>query len=321
MRNKCFTLLSILFFASSNIYSQFLNTPRISQHQKIEQTIGMNTVTIDYHRPGVNGREIWGKLVPYGLTKFQFGNGNPAPWRAGANENTVITFSDDAKIEGKDLKAGSYGLFMIPEPEEWTIIFSSNYTSWGSFFYNESEDVLRVKVKPEPAEFTEWLSYNFDNLDLNSAIISLHWEKLKIPFKVEFNTNKIAIESIDNQLRNRAGFTWQGYQQAAFYTLQNNINLDMGEKWVNKSIQMNENVNNKNLLGYIYMSQNKMEDAKKIFEENAEKYSDNWNVYDSLGEYYLKVGNKAKGKEFYTKALMMAPQNQQKRIKDIIDKI
>ncbi len=321
MQNKFFSFIIILFLISSNIFSQFLNTPRISPHQKIEQTIGISTVTIDYHRPGVKGREIWGKLVPYGLTEFQFGNGNPAPWRVGADENTTITFSDDVKVEGKDLKAGSYGLFMIPEPDEWTIIFSSNYTSWGSFFYDESEDVLRVKVKPEPAEFTEWLSYDFGNLDLNSAIISLRWEKLKIPFKVEFNTQKLAIESIENQLRNRAGFSWQGYQQAAFFSLQNNVSLEKGEKWINKSIQMNENVNNRNLLGYIYMAQNKMNEAQKVFEENIEKYPNNWNVYDSMGEFYLNVGNKEKGKEFYSKALKMAPQNQQQRIKNTIDKI
>jgi tetratricopeptide (TPR) repeat protein len=321
MRNKFFTIFSISLLICSNIFSQFLNTPQVSPRQTITQEIGMSTVTIDYHRPAVKGREIWGKLVPYGLTTSQFGNGKPAPWRAGANENTVITFSDDVKVEGKDLKAGSYGLFMIPEVDEWTIIFSSNYTSWGSFFYEDSEDVLRVKVKPQSAEFTEWLSYNFDDLNLNSAIVSLQWEKLKIPFKVEFNSEKIAIKNIDNQLRNRAGFTWQGYQQAAFYSLQNNVSLDLGEKWIDKSIQMNENVNNRNLLGYIYMAQNKMDKAQKVFEENISKYPDNWNIYDSMAEFYVKIGDKVKGKEFYKKALEMAPENQKQRIREAIDKI
>src|SRR5262249_44033523 len=118
-----------------------LNLPRISQHGETSQTIGISTVTIKYSRPLANGREVWGKIVPYGKV-----------WRSGANENTTITFSDDATIEGKALPAGTYGLHMIPDKDQWTIIFSKNSTSWGSFSYDQKEDALRVTVKPSAGE-------------------------------------------------------------------------------------------------------------------------------------------------------------------------
>lgn len=321
MRLKIYTPLLILLFVSSNIFSQFLETPRVSQHQIITQEIGVSQVVVDYHRPAVKGREIWGKLVPYGLTTFQFGNGNPAPWRAGADENTTISFSDDVKIEGKDLKAGKYGLFMIPELDEWTIIFSSNSTSWGSFFYDQADDVLRVKVKPQTTEFNEFLTYSFADLTNNSAVVNLKWEKMMIPFKIEFNTQELVVKSFENQLKNRAGFNWQGWQQAAFYTLQNNVSLDKGEEWINKSISMQENAANRNLLGYIYMAQKRTDEALKLFKENVEKYPDDWNVNDSLGEVYLNLGEKDQAKKWYKKALKMAPAGQHQRIQDILDKI
>ena len=145
-------LLIITVFFCNTLSAQLIVTPQVSPAAVIKQEIGLSWVKISYHRPGVKGREIWGKLVPYGLTTSGFGAGNPMPWRAGANENTTITFTDDAKIEGQLIKAGTYGLFMIVEPEEWTLILSSNSTSWGSFYYDKNEDILRVKLKPQTAE-------------------------------------------------------------------------------------------------------------------------------------------------------------------------
>src|SRR6266568_2643504 len=121
-----------------------LNIPRVSQRGSVTQRIGLTDITIHYHRPMVGGREIWGKTVPYGKV-----------WRAGANENTTITFSDDVTVEGKPLAAGTYGLHTIPDKDQWTIIFSKNSTSWGSFSYDEKEDALRVTVKPRAAESFE----------------------------------------------------------------------------------------------------------------------------------------------------------------------
>ncbi len=147
---------------------------RISPKAEVMQTVGFTDVRIVYSRPGVKGREIWGKLVPY-----------DAVWRAGANEATKITFSTDVTIEGKKLKKGSYSLFAIPGKNDWIIIFNKVADQWGAFEYNESEDALRVKVKTEKAIWQEWLSYTINKASDTSAVIRLEWEKIKVPIKVE----------------------------------------------------------------------------------------------------------------------------------------
>lgn len=203
------------------------------------ERIGITDITIHYDRPGVKGREgkIWGGLVHYGFADLGFGTSKAAPWRAGANENTTMEFSTDVTIEGQPLPAGKYGFFIAVQPDECTLIFSKNAASWGSFFYNEQEDALRVKVKPQPlASSVEWLQYSFENETPNSATIALSWEKLQIPFKVEVNLGKLQLESFRQELRSSKGFTWNAWQQAADYCLQNNTNLDEGLGWAQQSI-------------------------------------------------------------------------------------
>lgn len=171
-------LLAILLIGiiSVNAYSQKKEEVRISPKAEAKQTVGFTEVTINYSRPGVKGRTIWGGLVPYN-----------AVWRAGANEATKITFSTDVKINGKKLKAGSYGFFTIPTTKNWTIIFNKVADQWGAFEYNEVEDALRVEVIPEKENncWREWLAYTFTKTSDNSAVVRLEWEKLKIPFNVE----------------------------------------------------------------------------------------------------------------------------------------
>ena len=147
---------------------------RVSPKAMVKQTIGFTDVIIDYSRPGVKGRTIWGNLVPYNVV-----------WRAGADEATKLTFSTDVKINGKSLKAGSYSFFVIPTKNNWTLIFNKVATQWGAFEYNESEDVFRIEVTPEDGNFQEWLSYTITKTVDNSAIIRLEWEKIKVPFTVE----------------------------------------------------------------------------------------------------------------------------------------
>src|SRR5580704_1093088 len=132
----------------------------------IGERVGVTDVSIHYDRPGGKGREgqIWGKLIPVGFADLGFGNTKLAPWRAGANENTTIEFSTNVKVEGHDLPAGKYGFFIAYDPNECTLIFSKNSSSWGSFYYDPKEDVLRVKVKPVPSDKSvEWLKYEFVN--------------------------------------------------------------------------------------------------------------------------------------------------------------
>ncbi|NWF50508.1 MAG: DUF2911 domain-containing protein [Ignavibacteriaceae bacterium] len=147
---------------------------RISPRAEVMQQVGFTDIRIIYSRPGVKGRTIWGNLVPYNSV-----------WRAGANEATKIIFSTDVLIEGKLLKAGSYSFFTIPGKKEWILIFNKISDQWGAFEYNEAEDALRVKVKPEKSGFQEWLAYTITKTSDYSATIRLEWEKVKVPFKVE----------------------------------------------------------------------------------------------------------------------------------------
>lgn len=169
-----FLLIILVIFTNTTPAQNNKKDLRISPMAEVMQTVGFTDVRIVYSRPGVKGRTILGKLVPY-----------DAVWRAGANEATKITFSTDVKIEGKKLKKGSYSFFAIPGKNEWTLIFNKVADQWGAFEYNESEDALRVKVKTEKAIWQEWLSYTINKASDTSAVIRLEWEKIKVPFKVE----------------------------------------------------------------------------------------------------------------------------------------
>lgn len=210
-----------------------LNLPRLSQRAQITQRVGLTDITIVYHAPLAGARELFGKTVPYGQV-----------WRAGANENTTISFTGDVSVEGHPLPAGTYGLHMIPNADQWTIIFSKNSTSWGSFSYDEKEDALRVNVKPVAAENRDSLAYTFDDMKFDSATVTLRWGKVAVPFHVKVDTNAIVERSIANQLRNTGGFTWAGYDEAANWNLDNNYKLDEALKWEDTSIQNEERFEN-----------------------------------------------------------------------------
>jgi tetratricopeptide (TPR) repeat protein len=188
--------------------------------------------------------------VPYGQV-----------WRAGANENTTIEFSDPVSIEGKPLAKGIYGLHMIPAENEWTIIFSRNSTAWGSFTYNQSEDALRVTVKPQAAEMKEALAYDVDSVTPASAVIALRWEKLAVPFKVEVSTNEIVAQSLHGQLRGLAQYTWDGWDDAATYLLTSKYNLDEALKYEDRSIGVEERYDNLMTKSRILDALNKKDDA------------------------------------------------------------
>ena len=238
---KLFSIfVSLAFFHFS--FSQIILTALPNGGNKkaaVSERIGITDVTIQYNRPGVKGRDgkIWGQLIPVGYTDQGFGNSKAAPWRAGANENTTFEFSTDVKIEGQPLVAGKYAFFVAYDPNECTLIFSKNSTSWGSFFYNEKEDALRVKVKPIPLEKSvEWLKYEFMNQTENSATIALQWEKLMIPFKVEVDYISTQLASFRNELRNSKGFQWETWDEAADWCVQRNTNLDEALLWADTAM-------------------------------------------------------------------------------------
>lgn len=336
-------ILSAIFFTPTlSLAQQNLNLPDASQHSAVMQQVGMCEIKIDYHRPGVKGRTIWGSLVPYNQV-----------WRAGANENTTISFSNEVMIDGKIVPAGSYGLHMIPTSNDWTIILSKDYRAWGSFFYKEENDFMRFKVKPQSSEFQEWLMYTFDEVTPNSATVSLRWEKLKIPFRIEIDLHKQMLDEIAVQLTGVPGFFWQGWNQAANYCYVNGIELQKALGWAEHSVGINKNVTNTytkaailramgkndeafklkseafvnaleadvNTLGYQLLGGGKIDDAIEVFKKNTELYPDNWNVWDSLAEGYMNKGDKDLAIQYYTKALDMSPENQKERIKDLLSQL
>jgi hypothetical protein len=234
-------LLATLYLGSPSLSNAQLTTAPGGGNRKasITERIGITDITLHYDRPGVKGRDgkIWGQLIPVGYVDQGFGTSKAAPWRAGANENTTIEFTTDVMIEGQPLPAGKYGLFIAYDPAESTIIFSKNYSSWGSFFYDPSEDALRVKVKPVPLDHSvEWLRYEFTDQKENSATVALEWEKLSIPFKVDVDYVKLQLESFRRELRSDKGFTWNAYVQAAQFCIQHKTDLDEGLVWANTAV-------------------------------------------------------------------------------------
>lgn len=232
-------LLCLLFVVNLNAQQYFnihnpVTLPDKSQESQIKQRIGYTDIVISYHSPGARGREIWGNLVPYGKV-----------WRAGANENTVFTISHDVVIEGQTLPAGSYGLHLLPEPGRWTFIFSNNYTSWGSYFYDDEEDALRVTVKAEKApEYREWMNFDFITRDRGQASVALTWGDKRAVFSMSLDIDKIALDHIRKQLRMDAYWEWFSWCQAAAYCAEYQINTEEALEWIDHSISMQENFSN-----------------------------------------------------------------------------
>lgn len=213
--------------------SAMLSLPDLSPHARAMQRVGLTDVTIDYHRPLTRGRKIFGGLLPYGKV-----------WRAGADYNTTIEFSDPVTIDGQPLAKGVYGLHMIPGETSWVVIFSKNATSWGSFTYDQAEDALRVNVTPQAAENQDALSYAFGDPGPDSVVITMRWERVAVPFKVEVNTAEIVEQSLRNQLRGLPQFEWQPWEEAANYLLENKLSAEEAEKYAEQSIGIEDRFEN-----------------------------------------------------------------------------
>jgi hypothetical protein len=225
MITKTISLLLAAIFIVTLVSAQTqLRIPRISQPAKISQTIGLSDVSISYHRPGVKGREIWGNVVKYDEV-----------WRAGANEPTLITFSDDVTIDGKKLGAGTYRFVVIPSKTgDWALIFNTETKNWGTV-YEAKYDSLKIMVKPEAASQEEWMSFSFTDLTPASARVVLAWEKIRLSFKFEINILAKLQASVGN---------WQLLNNAARFALDNKMYLEEGLAWVERSIALDKNARN-----------------------------------------------------------------------------
>lgn len=317
-----------------------LTLPQPSQAATVSQTVGLTAITITYHRPRVQGREIWGKLVPFGEV-----------WRAGANENTTIEFSTPVEIDGHPLAAGRYGFHTLPSAGTWQLIFSAVDSNWGSFAYDAKEDVLRLEVKPEPAPFEEALAYTFDDATARATTVALRWEKLRVPFKVTVDTPEVVYQSLKRELRGLQQFFWQPWNQAATTLLTSKVHLDDAMVWVDKSISIQKNFANSftkvrllgekgdaagakqlmdealpganeaelNAYGYQLLGAGSVADAVAIFRENVKRNPKSWNAHDSLAEGLVALGKKDEATAMYQKALAMAPEAQKARIQGVLD--
>jgi Protein of unknown function (DUF2911) len=210
-----------------------LKVPRSSQKQVLTQTVGFTDITITYSRPGVKGRQIWGGLVPYDKV-----------WRTGANEATTISFSDDVTINGQALPKGTYSLHTIPGKDEWTIVFNNVSNQWGSFSYDPAKDALRVKAKPQTAPFAEWMTFEVPQLSPDQATIAIHWENLSVPFTVGTNTTQKVLADARAAVAAAKPDDWQTPLRAATFAIENRIDLDEANRWLDQSIKANENIRN-----------------------------------------------------------------------------
>ena len=328
----------------------------------VSEQVGLTQVTVTYHRPAVNGREgkIWGQIVPKGFVDQGFGNGKPTPWRAGANENTVIELDNDVKIEGQPLAKGKYALFIAFDPVESTIIFSKRSDSWGSFFYDEKDDALRVKVRPQPLEKSvEYLRYDFSDQRPNSATLALAWEKLSIPIKVEVDLLRQQFDAFTTELHNPRAYTPQALTIAASWALQNNYQLETALAWATQASgnQFPGDPNSFPALstkaaildklgrsteaaavakaalplgtmaelqtfGRLLLTAGKPQAALDIFEFNYNKNPDQFVTLVGMARGLSATGSYSKALEFATKAFPLAPNDANKRaVQAMIDKL
>jgi tetratricopeptide (TPR) repeat protein len=327
---------------ASRAQSFVLDLPLPSQRAEISQRIGITNITIKYHRPLAKDRKVWGGLVPYGKV-----------WRAGANVNTTITFTDPVTIEGKPLDKGTYGLHMIPNADEWTVIFSNNSTSWGSFTYDQAEDALRVSVKPKAADMHNALTYEFDQLQPDSAVIELEWERVAVPFKVAVDVHPLVEASLKRQFRNLAQYTWMSWDDAANYLLAEKFDLEQALKYADKSIENEDRFDNEltkaNVLtalgrkdeaaaaqkkalsfatalqmhgyGRQLMGEKRNEEAFVIFRENAQKHPDQWFVHSGLARMYCAQGKFDDATKEMKLALAGAPENQKSYVDGLVKQL
>jgi hypothetical protein len=325
-----------------------------NERSTVIQQIGPVTVSIDYSSPHVHSPQgqdrrgkIWGTLVPWGMANLGFGSCKECPWRVGANVNTIFTTSDDIQVNGSTLPAGSYALFAIPQQDEWTWIFSKNHTSWGSFFYDPAEDALRVKAKPEKAEYREVLTFDFTERRDDHATVAMKWEELAVPIDITVpNAADLYVARLRNELRNSAGFTDASWEQAARYALDHKHPVE-ALAWAETSVNPAGGIGRKNFTNLMTLADaqaangkpaadvaktreealnhpattpidihgygrqlllsGKKEEALKVFELNAKRYPAVWPVNFGLARGYSAVGRYADALKYAKLALTQAP--------------
>jgi hypothetical protein len=344
-------LLTNLVFVITGIAFSQLDLPPSGNNARatVTEEVGITSISIKYSRPDVNGREgkIYGEgnafPVSYGFTSQNLvNNKNTQPWRAGANENTTITFEHNVKVEGKDIKAGTYGLHMAVWPDKVTVIFSTQSAAWGSFFYDEKFDALRVDVKPVKLDKSvEFLKYEFIEQKPKYCVIALQWEMLSVPFRVDVDVDNIVIARLREEVTGQKGFNAFNMLAAANYCINNNINLEEGLAWAqraagtktfatlnvlsnayakNNKQQQSDSAMNEALVfanpnqylgaGRSQITAKRLDRALEIFNANQKKNGDVYAVNAGFMSYYSAKADYKKALEYAEKALTQAAEPQ-----------
>ena len=343
---RTFLIYSLLLLTVNIGTSQGLTTPRVSQQATVSQRIGITDITIVYHSPAVNDRKIWGGLVPFDQV-----------WRTGANENTLITFTHHVNIEGTALAAGTYGLYMIPYANRVDILFSSATKNWGTVAPTEEELVATVSVTPEKGPHREWLAFDFLDRGGNSTTAALKWGQWVIPFKITVNVPEVVMNNMREELKGLAGFGYLGREQAARYALLNDMALDEAMTWIDGSINAEKRFTNlsvkaglldkmgksmeadavmdealtlatpnqMNNYGYQLLNGGDVSGATAVFLKNIETCPKShpfyWGFVDSVGEGYLRSGDKEKALKYYKLAKTYAPEARHSYLDGVINGI
>ena len=273
--------------ADAHAQSAVLNLPDLSQHARVMQRIGLTDITIDYHRPLVRGRKIFGGVQAYGEV-----------WRAGANLNTTIEFTDAVTIDGKPLPKGIYGLHFIPGPSSWVVIFSKNSTAWGSFTYDEKEDALRVTAVPRKIELQDALSYEVVEPSPNSCVITMQWENVAVPFKVGVDTPDIVARSLRDQLRGRVQTEWQAWEEAANYLLENHVNAAEAAGYADRSVSIEDRFENEITRARALTALGRADDARAA-QQKALALGSEQQVYD-FARSLQRLGSKMRRSRFFS---------------------
>ena len=303
---KYFKILIFSFFTSAltnSVNAQLpvsLNLPQVSPLESRSITIGLTKISFEYSSVGIKEREIWGDLVPFGEI-----------WRTGANKNTVFSVSDDVLINGKLLAAGSYGFHTIPGEKEWVIIFSKNNEAWGSYFYDESEDALRITVPVSKMDSRyEWMKFSFSTYTSTSVNVSLKWAYRSIPFTVEVPMD-VTLQKIKKQFTNKPAFSWQGWQQGANYLLANEYKLDTALEWAHQAVGREKNPKTLSTLARLQWKNGLKSEAMESA-SSLTNWLDNWRAHFWAGEIYELAEKKDEAKYAYQMAHDLA---ENKRIK------
>lgn len=296
-------VLGLPFFCQAQ--TQLLTTPLASPKAMVAQRIGLTDAKIVYFRPAAKDRDIWKDLAPAGQV-----------WRAGANDNTVVHFSTNVQVEGKELAAGTYGLHIIPGEERSTIIFSNNSTSWGSFSYDPKEDALRVDVdNTRTPHFYEFLTYEFIPESNHTARCVLNWGDRSIGFRYAVDLEETVLADIRKELRNRAAWSWQGWNEAANYCLQNNMNHEEALQWAARSVFIQptpQNLITKARLTGIVKAEKAGESnvtaMMETLENDLKTQPTTWKEWSAAANFAQKQGQTDKALEWAATSVGMSPQ-------------